>query len=68
MFLIYFYVTPAMPDDWNEAECMIERNGTEYVFTIKRTGVESITVDGVMQKQSFVAFSEKERVCVDITM
>ena len=63
-----FYVTPAMPDDWNEAECMIERNGTEYVFTIKRTGVESITVDGVMQKQSFVAFSEKERVCVDITM
>lgn len=63
-----FYIHPAMPSEWKEAECLIERNGTEYVFTIKRTGMESLVVDGVPVQESFIAFSEKKRVRVDIML
>jgi len=63
-----FYIKPALPQEWNEAECVIERNGTEYVFHVQRTGEESMLVNGVPEHQCFVAFFKQERVRVDITV
>ena len=63
-----FYIKPALPQEWNEAECVIERNGTEYVFHVQRTGEESMLVNGVPEQQCFVAFFKQERVRVDITV
>ena len=63
-----FYVKPALPEEWNEAECIIERNGTEYVFCIKRTGQKRVLVDGTPAVNGFVTFAEKTKVCISATV
>lgn len=63
-----FCINPAFPKEWQEAECVIERNGTIYHLVVKRTGTESLAVDGVLSEISFVAFSDKKEVEVAVTV
>lgn len=63
-----FYMKPAMPKEWMGAECKIIREDTEYLFELKRTGVQSLTIDGELSEESFVPFIKKEKVKIVVTV
>ena len=61
-------VAPCFPDDWSGYTVIRRFRGTEYTVHVKRTGVRSMTVDGVAVEGNVAPLTDKTAVTVEVTV
>ena len=60
-----FLIRPSFPEEWENAQCSIQKENTTYNFKLKRTGKNKIEVNGE-ETGCFIPFCNDEAVCIDI--
>ena len=61
-------VAPCIPDDWDDFTVIRRFRGTEYTIHVHRTGVSSLTVDGVPIGDNLIPLTGKDSVSVEVTL
>ena len=61
-------IHPCIPDDWQGYTVRRKFRGTEYEIEVKRTGVSSLTVDGVTLDGDTAPLTEKTYCKVEVTL
>ena len=61
-------IRPCIPDELEEYTVCRKFRGTEYQIHVRRTGENSMTVDGVPVADDLAPLCEKDRVLVEVTV
>ena len=61
-------IQPCIPDDWQVYTILRRFRGTEYTIHVIRTGIASMSVNGVPVRGNVVPLTNEATVAVEVTL